>query len=291
MNERFKVYPKAFLSGLLLWCLLPIHSQAEVGLNIQLVSEVTAITPGKSFRVGLFLQHEKGWHTYYQQPGIVGVPTSIVWSLPEGFKAGPLEYPEPEVTHMFQIKAQGYERDVLLQTTLQAPENLKVGQRITLLAKATWMCCGKTCHPGSKQLSLQLPVLAHSAVDAEWHPLFEKERAAFVRTSDAWQASAKEKDLNVTLTLTPIEPAARGFDRNEPSPEVNFFTEDGWINSDQPQITTVQADGSLTLTLTRAEFFMGKHIPKKLFGIVQRKGGWLKNGSLRSLKISPTLIR
>jgi thiol:disulfide interchange protein DsbD len=291
MHERSKVSQKAFLFGLLLIGLLSTHSQAQVGLDIHLVPEVTAIIPGQSFRVGLFLRHEKGWHTYYQQPGIVGVPTSIVWSLPEGFKAGPLEYPEPEVTHMFQIKAQGYERDVLLQTTLQAPDNLKAGQQITLEGKATWMCCGKTCHPGSKQLSLVLPVSAESTLNAQWHPVFEKERSTFVKTSSAWQTSATEKGLTVTLTLKPVDPTARPFDLKELPPSVVFFTEDGWINSDQSQIATYQVDGSLTLTLTRAEFFINKNIPKNLFGIVQRKGGWLKGSSLRSLKISPLLFR
>lgn len=291
MNHRSKVFQKAFLSGLLLMGLLSIHSQAQTGLKIQLVPEVTAIMPGQSFRVGLFLQHEKGWHTYYQQPGIVGVPTSIAWSLPEGFKAGPLEYPEPETTHMFHIKAQGYERDVLLQTTLIAPDSLKVGQRITLQGKATWMCCGKTCHPGSKQLSLKLPVATQSAFNVQWHPVFEKERSAFVKTSNAWQTNAEEKGLTVTLTLKMAEPAALPFDPGDTSPDVIFFTEDGWINSDQPQIASLQADGSLTLTLTRAEVFMGGKTPQNLFGIVQRKEGWLKDSNLRSLKISPALIR
>lgn len=291
MKAPSKASQKAALCGLFFFGLLLIQSQAQTGLKIQLVPEGTAIIPGQSFRVGLFLQHEKGWHTYYQQPGIVGVPTSIVWSLPEGFHAGPLEYPEPETTHMFQIKAQGYERDVLLQTTLLAPDSLKVGQRITLQGKATWMCCGKTCHPGSKQLSLDLPVATQSAFDVQWHPVFEKERSAFVKMSNAWQTSAEEKGLTVTLTLKPAEPVALPFDPGDTSPNVIFFTEDGWINSDQPQIASLQADGSLTLTLTRAEVFMGGKTPQNLFGIVQRKEGWLKEGSLRSLKINPPLIR
>jgi hypothetical protein len=88
-----------------------------------------------------------------------------------------------------------------------------------------------------------------------------------------------------------VDPTARPFDLKELPPSVVFFTEDGWINSDQSQIATYQVDGSLTLTLTRAEFFINKNIPKNLFGIVQRKGGWLKGGSLRSLKISPLLFR
>ena len=50
---------------------------AQVGLKIGLVSEVTSIKPGQPFHVGLFIQHEKGWHTYWKQPGVVGVQIAI----------------------------------------------------------------------------------------------------------------------------------------------------------------------------------------------------------------------
>ncbi|SKB03116.1 Thiol-disulfide interchange protein, contains DsbC and DsbD domains [Prosthecobacter debontii] len=262
-------------------------ASAQTGLSIQLVPETTAIVPGQPFRVGIYIQHQPGWHTYWRQPGIVGVPTSIAWELPEGFTAGPLEYPEPESVLMFQIKAQGYERDVLLQTLITPPKELPLGKKIFLQGKATWMCCGNTCHPGHGELSLSLSVAAEARPDFRWAPLFEKERAAYVRPSDDWTSSATEKGLQVTLHLTP-GPKARPF---QPDEKVIFFTEDGWINSDEPQPQIVNADGSLTVHLTRADVFLGKTIPSRLEGVVQREGGWLPNETWRSLGISPVLER
>ena len=209
-DSSFRTRPILFL---LLW--LP----AQTGLKLRLVPETTAIVPGQSFRVGLFIQHEKGWHTYWRQPGIVGVPTTLEWQLPEGFKAGPLEYPEPEATKMFQIKAQGYERDVLLQTELQAPSNLKPGDTITLRGRAAWMCCASTCHPGTLELSLSLPVASVSSPDPAWQPRFAQERARYAQPSDAWSAEASEQGLNVTLTLRPTsEKADRGRPGRLPDP-------------------------------------------------------------------------
>jgi DsbC/DsbD-like thiol-disulfide interchange protein len=276
---------------LLLNTLLLTTANAQTGLKLQLVPEVTAIVPGESFRVGLFIQHDKGWHTYWRQPGIVGVPTSIVWKLPAGFKAGALEYPEPESTKMFQIKAQGYERDVLLQTKIQAPAKLKSGEKIMLKGKASWMCCGNTCHPGTMELSLEMPVGVKAAPDTRWQPVFEKERAAYAHPSAAWTASAEEKGLTVTLTLKPASDRARPFPPGSREPNLIFFTEDGWINSDQPQTTHVNSDGTLTLTLTRAEVFLGKGTPDHLRGIVQLEGGWHADRSLRSMIIKPVLRR
>lgn len=262
-------------------------SLAQTGLTLDLVPETTAIVPGQPFRVGLFLQHQPGWHTYWRQPGIVGVPTSIAWELPEGFKAGELEYPEPESVLMFRIKAQGYERDVLLQTVITPPADLKAGQSITLTGKATWMCCGNTCHPGHMPVSLALPVAAESKPDAKWQPLFEKERAAYAQTSAAWTTQAQEDGLKVTLILTPA-PGARPF---KPDEKVLFFTEDGWINSDEPQPQEIHPDGRLTMHLTRADVFLGKTVPTELNGVIQRDGGWVKGETWRSLSVKPTLER
>lgn len=262
-------------------------SLAQTGLTLQLVPATTAIVPGQPFRVGLFIQHEPGWHTYWRQPGIVGVPTSIAWDLPSGFKAGPLEYPEPESVLMFRIKAQGYERDVLLQTVIMPPADLAPGQTIPLKGKATWMCCGSSCHPGHRPVSLAMPVANESRPDAKWQPLFEKERAAYARRSEAWTATAKEEGPKVTLTLKPGS-SARPLTAGE---TVIFFTEDGWINSDEAQPQSLGADGNLTLHLTRADVYLSKTIPANLQGIVQRVEGWELGQAWRSLSISPKIDR
>lgn len=287
---------RAGLCLLLAW-FVQTSAHGQTGLKIRLVPEVTGIAPGEPFYVGLFIQHEPGWHTYWRQPGIVGVPTSLAWSLPAGFAAGPLEYPEPEATKMFHIKAQGYERDVLLQTRITPPADLKPGQKVKLTGKAAWMCCGNTCHPGSMNLHLELPVVAAGKVDLDprWHPVFEKERAAYAKPSTAWTARAEEKGMVVTLDLAPVADAPEGRARPLADPveaaKVLFFTEDGWINSDEPQTVELRPDGSLRITLHRAEVFLGKGTPERLLGVLQRAGGWHSDGSLRSMVISPVLSR
>jgi thiol:disulfide interchange protein DsbD len=289
-KASFSPFAAACLFALLV-CLAPWTSlHAQAGLKIQLVAEETAIVPGRPFRLGLFIQHEPGWHTYWRHPGIVGVPTTMQWQLPPGFIAGPLEYPEPEATLMFQIKAQGYERDLLLQTEITPPADLRPGSRVTLGGRAAWMCCGKTCHPGTRALEISLSVAEKSQKDARWAPIFAKERQAMARASDAWAAEAEESGMQVRLILRPTQSNARRFSPHEEA-RVIFFTEDGWINSDQEQKLTVKPDGSLILDLVRAEVFLGGSRPERLHGVVQREGGWHLDGSLRSMTIQPLLRR
>lgn len=264
---------------------------AQVGLKIEIVSEQSAIVPGKPFTVGLWLDHDRGWHTYWRFPGIVGVPTQLKWNLPKGWKAGELIYPEPERTLMFQIKAQGFDRDVMLRTEITPPANLKIGEQVTLTGKASWMCCGNTCHPSSMDLSLTLPVAETSALNEKWHKLLNEERARAEQTSDAWTASASEKGETVTLTLKPISAEARLSKSQREADKIIVFTEDGWFDTDKPQIIQRQDDGSLVIALTKAETYLGGKPPKTLRVIVHNEEGWLQNGRLRCLKIEPRIVR
>lgn len=261
------------------------------GLKIQLVSEQTAIVPGQPFTVGLWLQHPEGAHTYWRFPGIVGVPTQMDWRLPPGWKASALIYPEPERTFMYQIKAQGFDRDVMLRTTITPPADLQPGQSITLVGKASWMCCGNSCHPGAEDLSLALPVAEKASLNEKWHALLEAERARAEQPSDAWSAAVAEHEDLLTLTLKPATSEARITQDAVEAAKIIVFTEDGWFDSDEPQMIQRHADGSLTIQLTKADAYLGTAPPQTLRAILRNESGWLQGGKLRCLQIAPRIER
>jgi thiol:disulfide interchange protein DsbD len=264
---------------------------AQTGLKIQLVSEQTAIVPGQPFTVGLWLEHDRGAHTYWRFPGIVGVPTQMKWQLPRGWKAGELVYPEPERTLMFKIKAQGFDRDVMLRTEITPPTNLKVGESVTLTGLASWMCCGNTCRPGSMELSLTLPVAATAELNPKWHKLLDAERARAEQPSAAWTSTASEKGDTVTLVLKPATAEARPSRNQREADQIIAFTEDGWFDTDKPQTILLHSDGTLTITLIKADAYLGSKPPKTLRVIVRNDEGWLQGGKLRCLQIAPKIVR
>jgi len=277
----------------LLFPLSALADENRVGLSVELVSEVTHIQPGKPFYVGVFIRHEPGFHTYWKQPGIVGVPTSMKWDLPRGWKGGELEYPEPESVLMFTIKAQGYERDVLLQALITPPKKLAPGTTITLAGRAVWMCCAQSCHPGFKDLTLTLPIAAETPpLDSKWQPLFAKERAAVPQASTAWSSSARlVSDTQIELLLIPATPEARSLTPSL-AKKVIHFTEDGWIDSDEPHgITFDPATKGLRLLLPISQGLRDKRPPKILQSLLQLPGGWQKNGQPHTLRLTTALTR
>ncbi len=297
MNDKNKM-PNV-LSRRFLLLLIILHSAfvirhsalAQTGLKLQLVSEQSAIVPGQPFTVGLWLEHDRGAHTYWRFPGIVGVPTQMKWQLPRGWKAGELIYPEPERTFMFKIKAQGFDRDVMLRAEITPPSNLKVGDSVTLTGLASWMCCGNSCNPGSMDLSLTLPVAATAELNPKWHKLLDAERARAEQPSDAWTSTASENGSTITLVLNPATAEARLSKSQREADHIIAFTEDGWFDTDKPQTILRHADGTLTVTLIKADAYLGNKPPNTLRVILRNDEGWLQNGKLRCLQIAPRIQR
>ena len=276
---------------LLAYLVLARPAFAETGLKIELVSEQSAIVPGKPFTVGLWLVHDRGWHTYWRFPGIVGVPTQLKWKLPPGWKAGELIYPAPERTHMFKIAAQGFDRDVMLRTEITPSANLKMGEPVTLTASASWMCCGTSCQPGWKELNLTLPVAEKSVLSPKWNKMLDEERARVERSSDEWSASAVEKDRTITLKIHPASAKARRTKSQHEADRIIAFTEDGWFDTDKPQLVRLHDDGGVTITLTKAETYAGEKPPKALRVILRNDAGWLHDCTLQCLQIAPKIQR
>ncbi|CAN5639816.1 thioredoxin family protein [soil metagenome] len=137
------------------------HAQQYKGQTLvkaSLVADTSAIVPGQTFVVGLLLETAPNWHTYWEYAGDAGIATSLNWTLPEGFAAGPIQWPLPErIAEPGGIDVYAYGEKVLLLTTIVVPKDLK-DKQITLRAKAAWLVCEEICIPGSAQLELTLPV-------------------------------------------------------------------------------------------------------------------------------------
>ena len=77
------------------------------------------IEAGQTIWLGLELQHQPHWHTYWRNPGDSGLPTELTWKLPAGVSASPLIWPAPKMIPIGPMANFGYEDTVLLVTPLQ----------------------------------------------------------------------------------------------------------------------------------------------------------------------------
>ncbi len=133
-------------------------------VEVQLLSERTALVPGEAVTLAIQFKIEEGWHTYWRNRGESGREPKFSWRLPEGFKAGPPRFPPPkrhvdrEGLHTFVL-----EHEPAVLTRLTVPSDLKPGRDVTIEADVEWLVCKEACYRGSKLVSLTLPVVASEA--------------------------------------------------------------------------------------------------------------------------------
>ncbi len=123
-----------------------------------LLVDKSVVKAGEVFRIGVHLDPDEHWHTYWKSPGGVGMPTNITWTLPDGTVASSHEYPVPQRFDSSGIISYGYEDQVLLISEVTLPEGTANGP-LELKAKADWLVCESTCIPsGDVHLSTTLTV-------------------------------------------------------------------------------------------------------------------------------------
>jgi thiol:disulfide interchange protein DsbD len=102
---------------------------------------------------------EKGWHTYWRNPGDSGLPTRVRWELPEGFAAAEIRWPYPIRFTTGPLVSYGYEHEVLLPVEIRVPPSLASAE-VRVAGRVDWLECREACVPGRADVSLLLPVRA-----------------------------------------------------------------------------------------------------------------------------------
>jgi thiol:disulfide interchange protein DsbD len=126
----------------------------------RLVAETSGAAPGSTLWVAVVQTLDKGWHTYWRNPGDAGEPTTLRWTLPAGWRAGDIAWPAPKRLPVGPIMNYGYEGKVVLPVPLEVPSSAKPGDRVTLSAVVDYLVCAEVCVPGSATVALTVPVVA-----------------------------------------------------------------------------------------------------------------------------------
>lgn len=119
------------------------------------------IAAGQTLWLGLQLQHQPHWHTYWRNPGDSGLPTELTWQLPAGVKALPLIWPAPQTIPIGPMANFGYEDTVLLVTPLQIDKGFKQAASLSTLdiqLHANWLVCKQECIPQEGDFQLSIPL-------------------------------------------------------------------------------------------------------------------------------------
>ncbi|MEO5761865.1 MAG: protein-disulfide reductase DsbD domain-containing protein [Vicinamibacteria bacterium] len=186
----------------------PTEAMAEASaktanVSVRLVPEVTAIQAGKPFTVAVHFKIAPKWHTYWKNAGDAGMPTKVVWTLPDSFKTGELQWPTPIRTVDAGLALYGYDDEVTLLTEITPLPSLPVGN-FTIAAALSWLECSDVCIPGKAKLNLTLPAAdarAAPAIDSREKALFAAARASMPRAMPTLKATHAAKADQLVLSI------------------------------------------------------------------------------------------
>ena len=183
-----------------------VSSQTVKGVQIVKAEVVTDATDfSKPFRVGLKFTIKPKWYTYWKNPGDSGLPIGVEWVLPSGWEAGELLHPVPQKFAHDNIVSYGYEREVVLLTTV-TPNGKAAGP---VKAKLDWLVCEKSCVRGKAEVRLDLKrqsedqrVQAQRLLDS-WHEQLPRLRAENPVVFQKARASMHGVGLNIEIPFQP----------------------------------------------------------------------------------------
>jgi len=126
------------------------------------------VAAGSPVWLGLSLQHQPGWHTYWKNAGDSGLPTQLDWELPAGVTPGPVAWPLPTKLSVADLTNYGFEGKTLLGVPLTlAPTFNSPTGTLEIKLKASWLVCRQECIPQEglfrQSVPLRSSLSAHAA--------------------------------------------------------------------------------------------------------------------------------
>lgn len=214
---------RAWLGALTLLAALTAQAQGILGSTIgtgastavvqteQVRAELLAhapqgLGPGRPLWLGLKIDHQKDWHTYWRNPGDSGLPTTLEWTLPPGLQAGEIAWPTPKKFPLGDLANYGYEGRLLLAVPVRI-ENPINASHLTVELQARWLVCRRECIPQEGRMSLRLPTQGSIAMHAQ---AFEAALAAQPKEIRDSDSRIEVRDQALHLDIVGLPRSAQG---------------------------------------------------------------------------------
>ncbi len=174
---------------LLGWASASAQEVEDTRVKARLVADTARVEPGSTFRLGVHFEIEDGWHIYWRYPGGAGLATAIEFELPDGFVAGPMQWPLPIAFAQSEgIPGYGYEGSVVLAAEITVPSDFDPSRPAKVQVEVSWLACKGVCVLGSVELETTLSKLPVDPVFQQW--------------SSQLPNSSESHDLPFTLSAT-----------------------------------------------------------------------------------------
>lgn len=140
------------------WLASPALAQsASAHVRASLLTSTDRPRPGETFLIGLRLVPDKGWHSYWSNPGESGLAPAVEWQAPGGLRFRALEHPAPTLLKVMGITSYVHAGEHILLSRVSLGSSAAAGTPLPIEAHVSWLECSESlCVPGRAGLKLNL---------------------------------------------------------------------------------------------------------------------------------------
>ncbi len=205
-------------------------------VSIRLLPEKTKLSGGETLTVGIEQTIEKGWHTYWINPGDSGTAARVEWSgLEDKIEAAPIAWPTPKRLPMGPLTNFGYEDKVTLLQDITLPDNLPAGPA-TINATIDILVCEEICIPETHEASF--------TINGDQKPAAASIEAARGKLpiDMPWSTSVREQEDNLIVEITSDQISAF-----KKLGSIELYPEEWGLISNPGKTVSMANDTSLTM--------------------------------------------
>ena len=180
----------------LFFCTLAVSNPVDTGhARASLITNLEN-SEQESFYIGLRLEMQEGWHTYWENPGDSGSPFDAKWTVNKGVIVENVQWPTPVTIPYPPLMTFGYEGDVVFPFKVFRSLDSEL-ESISL--EFDFLICADICIPESASLTLDLSSATPSPLVNE---AVKNLPTDFIRTT----SQSDQENLRVSFSFSkPIE--------------------------------------------------------------------------------------
>lgn len=257
----------------------PVRGQAQSRtpqVTATIIPEATSIQPGSPLRVAIRLVVAPGWHVYWSNPGESGLPTTLRWTGPAGFTAGPVQWPYPERKELGGLVVHAYEGEVVLLGEIHPTAKLSPDKEVEIAAHMRWGVCREVCIPQELRLSFRLPVKSGvPRTNRRWSRAAATASPRIPRSLPGWTLRARREARKVRLSIE----VPQG--EKLPSGPLTFFAENPALLPAAVSAVPEWVDSTFVLLLD----IPSGRAAARLRGVLVASSAWDPEGQVRALRV------
>lgn len=159
-------------------------SVTEGPVKLELFTQYEQVNPRKNLDVIIKFTIADGWHIFSDNPGEIGLPTTVSWKKPANYKLKKRRWSLGEDFITDDIVQNGFKNTAYYMAKFRPDRKLTSADTAAFEAEINWLACKEECIPGKAVLPFELPIKKDSLTQSpNWERVSQAAELSFVSMS------------------------------------------------------------------------------------------------------------